>query len=137
MKKSFKKIIASSIATISILGVSCFNIYATSRTITVSTGQAWTYMSSETRTQAYGFLSMKLNAVYPQNGGTDNFRYLQGSANSNAQQLCNVVTLDEQYGGGYYPDIYEGMLNTTSVQFKSRGNDPDYAAKADVNYYAN
>lgn len=135
MKKTFKKAIVGLITIASLSSLFCINASAANTTVTVSANQTWSYLGNKSRSGDYSYIAMRALAVYPTYGGEDNFRYIQGSANNeNGYQICNVLTLDEQSSSASYPSIYEGYLNSNYVNFKFRGNSPNYGATASVVY---
>lgn len=135
MKKIFKKFMVSLVAIASLSSLYCINVSAANATVTVGANQTWSYLGNKSRTGKYSYIAMRNLAVYPTYGGEDNFRYIQGSANNeNGYQICNVLTLDEQSNEASYPSIYEGYLNSKFINFKFRGNSPNYGATASVVY---
>ncbi len=96
----------------------------------------WVYSASYTRSTAYSYGDARLNAVFPQTGGTDNFRYCWTKpavyANGNWVIVGNEVQLDETKGTYQHVYIKEGYLNNKSMIFMFRGNDARYSATANV-----
>lgn len=121
-----------------ILTMSISNVFATRSTIMLKTKQVWNVQASLTRTARYSYLTARCFAVYPTGGGKDNFTRVQVKAtNTGNTNITNVITLYETSSGSTNIPIIEGYLNETSVKFSFRGNNPNYAAYADVEYLAN
>ncbi len=102
-------------------------------TVYVGTNQNWSYSQWVTRTKKWSNCLARCYAVYPPNGGVDNFRYVQTAIfNSVGTQISNTHVLDEQATSSTPVFIYNGYLNLDTVYFKYRGNNPDYDAYCHV-----
>ena len=110
--------------------------FAARETITVPVNQGWV-VKSDTRSGNYATVYSRLYAVYPTKGGTDNFTRVQVKVTSSGgTAMSGIVTLFETATSNTSISLKNGTLSNKSVKFQFRGNDPDYAAKADVSYDA-
>jgi len=135
MKKKIAAVISTVLMIVLIAGT---NVFAVRETIPLGANQVWNTRSAVARSTYYSYVAARCYAVYPPNGGNDNFTRVQVRAkNASGIVITSIVTLYETADTTTSIDIFEGYLNATSVTFQFRGNDPDYAATADVFYYGN
>lgn len=143
MRKNIKGIItrlAASIAFIGMIGTT--NVYAKNyeKVIDLPTNQKEVQMDPCERSGKYNYCTAKCYNVYDKNDVTKNFRYIRVKVygKNNNGNLANItkdteVTLEK----GKSPTqivIKEGWLNSKNIVFAFYGNNPAYAARADVMY---
>lgn len=132
-----KKIINSILVMIlacMVLSTSAFAVAPSKReTIYLSSGQKWNGRAAITRTGDYSTVYARCYAVYPTDGGEDKFTRIQVKISTiPGVDISDIYTLRESEAENKSIKIREGYLSETSVRFSFRGNDPDYAAMADV-----
>ncbi|WP_067842986.1 hypothetical protein [Amphibacillus sediminis] len=133
MKNTFSKVLSVIFVCSLLLGT---NVFAARTTLTLPKNQTWVSRSA-TRSGDYSNVHARLYAVYPTNGGEDNFTRIQVKlTSSGGKNMSDIYTLNETNKGNTSIKIYNGSLNTKSVKFQFRGNNPNYGAKADVYYSA-
>lgn len=117
-----------------VFGTNAFALSASKReTIYLQANQKWNGRAGITRTGAYSEVYARCYSVYPTNGGTDKFTRIQVKISTiPGEDISDIYTLNETSTGNTSIKIKEGYLTTSTVRFSFRGNDPDYAAYADV-----
>jgi hypothetical protein len=131
---------------ISIISIAIFlvlmmgtQVFATSKreTLTLGKNQVWNTTSAISRSGYYNDITARLYAVYPTNGGGDNFTKIQFKAeNSSGVNILSAsyyVLYESATSESSYL-IKNGYLNTQNVKFSFRGNNASYAATCDVSY---
>lgn len=109
---------------------------STRTTITVSENQTWV-SKSDTRTGNYSDVYSRLYSVYPVSGGEDNFTRIQVKVTSSSgTSMSDIITLYETANANTRITLKNGTMGNKSVKFQFRGNNPKYAAKADLSYDA-
>lgn len=136
MNKTFKVILSTVALLIMFASTNVMAAYGCRETIIVSSNQAWNARPAVSRTGNYSYGHASTYAVYP-GTGNDNFEKIQVRITSGSTAISDTYTLSEK--DLYYTPVYikEGYLSKTSVVFEFRGNHPDYAAYADVEYLGN
>ena len=120
--------------------INVFGVYE--GTYSLPKNQTWVSKGEgSVRYTSDSYINTKLLAVYPQDGGKDNYRYCQvryrGYSSGHTFSMTNTVKLDERTSG--YTKIYieDGYLSHKKVTLNVRGNNPDCAAFAELRYIAN
>ena len=112
----------------------------TRENIYVGANKSWKICKSVSRSAKYYDAYARAFAVYPTDGGTDNYQYLQVAlTNTRGTLITNSeYTLLKEYNTTSTSiRIKNGYLATTSVIFKFRGNSPNCDAFAYVQYNGN
>ncbi|SEN56741.1 hypothetical protein SAMN04488134_101374 [Amphibacillus marinus] len=110
------------------------NVFAARETLNLPSRQSWVDKAA-TRSGTYNDVRARLYSVYPPNGGTDNFTRIQVVvATPGNLHITDTVTLNETATSNTSIKLRNGTLNNRSIKFRFRGNNPDYAAKADVEW---
>ena len=118
------------------------NLYASEfarETITLGKNQTWNIRQVVPRTMKYSVAYTRCYAVYPLDGGSDTFTKIKAQLRTSDKStvISNTITLYETFTDITPITIKEGYLNSSSIRFAFSGNNPDYAANADVYYYGN
>lgn len=117
------------------------NVYVASsrrETITLLKNQLWNERSPVTRSLKNNFAYARCYAVYPTDGGTDNFEKIRVRVrDGNGVILSDVKTLSEKAGSSEKITLKNNYLDQTQIYFVFAGNNPDYGAYADVYYDGN
>jgi hypothetical protein len=102
-----KKSIVTSLIIIALLIITCVPVFGFQFVVPLSADQSWAVGISKSHNTAYSYCAAKLYAVYPQNGGTDNLRYVD----------CRIVDSDENYmvGYPYYTLLDERSTGVTPI----------------------
>ena len=139
MKKKLTTILSTAFMITLIAGSTTLAGTSNRETVTLSKNQVWKNASViVSRSKNNSTLEAQCYSVYPTNGGTDKFTRVQTRAyTTTGLAMTDTYTLNETNSAVTILNIKEGYLSHSPVQFKFRGNDPDYAAKADVYYYGN
>lgn len=133
MKKNLTKAIAAFTMALSLFSVT--NVSASDyvrQVVYVGTNQTWSGSYNINRSGKWSNCLARCYSVYPANGGTDNFRYVQTAIFDGSTQISNTEVLDEQATISTQVFIYNGYINLSTVSFKYRGNNPNYDANCDV-----
>ncbi len=133
MMKKVKACIAAILVMSLIIGT---NVFASTTTVYCAKKQTWTKAGSMPRTGDFSFVFIWADSVYP-NSGKDTYKKIQAVLeNSKGTHISSIITLTE---GDYSSELYikDGYLSNKTVYAYFRGNNPDYAAYADVSYYSN
>lgn len=113
------------------------SVMAARNTITLPEHQEWVSLTTS-RYTAYHTLSARCIAVYPMNGGTDEFKIIQAQiTDRNGAVVINTFQLDETTGKAETFAIPSAYQHEAVFVFKFRGNNYFYSAYADVTYEAN
>ena len=134
MKKKLKAIFSVTL----LLGmIFATDVFAESvrEVVRVNINQMWTARPEISRSTNYSYVTARAYAVYPTDGSEDDFENVQVVVRDGNVIISNVYVLNEEVGNENI-DIHEGHLAVSEVTFAFRGNDPDYAAYADVYYDA-
>lgn len=131
-----KKILSIILLTVFVFTVS-INTYAARSTVYLPKNQKWSKTYATTRTGKVGYVTVNCYAVYPPNGGTDNFEKVQFVVrNSKDQNIMSIQTVSEKWGKQTFY-IKEGYYDATKIKFYFRGNNPKYEAETDIYYSGN
>ena len=109
MKVKIRKRVLSLVLVALFLSGSTASASSFDTTVYVGTNQNWSYSQWVTRTKKWSNCLARCYAVYPPNGGVDNFRYVQTAIfNSVGTQISNTHVLDEQETYSTQVFIYNG-----------------------------
>lgn len=117
------------------------HVFAARTNITLPKNQQWVH-KFDTRTGSYSNVLARLYAVYPADGGKDNFRRIHvqvisgGEVIGNSVPMSNIHILNERSTSNTIIPLHEGTLHHRNVYFQFRGNSPEHAARAEVFYDA-
>lgn len=91
------------------------NVYTGTLVLPSSTSSA-NYRTNMTRSGNYSYVGVKINSVYPTNGGTDNYYYANAAIFSASMlQISNKTLINESSSGYTNISITEGYLNNTAI----------------------
>ncbi|MCZ0704194.1 hypothetical protein J2T56_002490 [Natronobacillus azotifigens] len=112
------------------------HVFAARTTLTLPENQTWVSRDA-TRSGDHSNVHSRLYAVYPTNGGNDNFTRIQVKVTSSSgTSMSSIYTLNETSSVNSSIKLSNGTLNNKKIKFQFRGNHPDHGAKADVYYNA-
>ena len=110
-------------------------VSATSATIYLPK-DTWVSISGE-RGGDYSFVPVRVDSVYPTDHSEDNYTTIKVRliATTTNEILCPTQTINETDTSYTRLSIKEGYLNTKKVTVQFKGNKPELAAYAVVQYY--
>lgn len=104
-------------------------------TITVGKNQVWNTRPTISRSGAFKTVVARVFSVYPSGGGPDLFTTIQTQlVSSSGVELTYIYNLNENNSSSTTMQIKEGYLGYRNVNFRFRGNNSSYSARADVEY---
>lgn len=109
---------------------------ATTKVLSLPSGQAWVSTPLETRTGSYSYVYAQNESVYPYSG-QDQYELIHCRIlNSSGTRISvdSYEVLDETKAGYSEIELRQGYLHYTSIEFEFRGNSTN-AARAVVTYY--
>lgn len=131
MKNKFMSVLSIVFICFLLLGT---NVFAARKTVLLPSKQSWV-ARTDTRTGDYYNVRSRLYAVYPTNGGKDNFEKIQVRVASTGETIMSdVYTLNEKNSSNTTIPLKNGTLGNKHIRFQFRWNHPDYGATADVFY---
>ena len=112
------------------------SVFATTNTVYLDTNQDWTNVdSSISRSKVNAFIDCKLKAVYPSNGGSDNYtRVWVQVTTPTFSAIGPEKKLNETASSFSQITIYNGYLDLPTVGIRAKGNDPDLDAWCELEY---
>lgn len=136
--KTNKRCIIGTLLLVVMLVALAVPAFATTRVLSLPSGQAWASTPLETRSGSYSYVLAQNESVYP-NAGQDQYELIHCRIlNSSGTRICTkeYEVLDETNSGLSRIELRQGYLHYTSIEFEFRGNSAN-AARAVVTYYPN
>lgn len=131
MKKKFLRSLSVLFFCFLMLGT---NLFAARELLVLPANQTWVSKST-TRTGKYSDVTARLFKVFPYDNRDDDFTRIQARLTySNGTAISKVYTLYETANVPTAIKLNEGTLDNTNIRIQFRGNNPNYAAYADVFY---
>lgn len=131
MKKKFLRSLSVLFFCFLMLGT---NLFAARELLVLPANQTWVSKST-TRTGKYSDVTARLFKVFPYDNRDDDFTRIQARlTSSNGTAISKVYTLYETANVPTAIKLNEGTLDNTNIRMQFRGNNPNYAAYADVFY---
>lgn len=111
------------------------NLFAARELFVLPANQIWVSRNT-TRTGKYRDVTARLFKVFPYDNRDDDFTRIQARVtSSNGTPISDIYTLYETDNVPTAIMLHNGKLDITDIRVQFRGNNPNYAAYADVFYY--
>lgn len=136
--EKLKKTLATLVVLLLLVDMANKDVFAARQLITLEDEQIPTCIHTS-RSRSYSYVSVRCYAVYPPNGGTDTYTRIQATVINPATSfpITPTAVLYESATGNTYLNIAQGYLGLSQITVAFKGNDPKFAAVADVYYDGN